>query len=124
MKILKKLIDRGEHIIMLVERTNSLTNETFQFKNKSTELKSRLWFRNIKIWVLIGCCVLVAIFLVIWFACGFPTFNKCSANGGGPAPPDVSGAPVSGNHTNAPTLSPTFSPTFAPTNQPTIPPPT
>lgn len=83
---IEKIIERGEHIEMLVERSGQLSNESFQFKAKSTELKSRLWFRNVKIWFLIGCCVLVAIFLVIWFACGFPTFKKCSADGGNPAP--------------------------------------
>jgi len=108
---IEKLIDRGEHIDLLVERTSQLSNETFQFKNKSTELKSRLWFRNIKIWLLIGCCVLVAIFLIIWFACGFPNFSKCQAGGGG--------GPSPGTPTHFPTHAPTHSPTQAPTNAPT-----
>jgi len=109
---IEKIIERGEHIDMLVERTGQLANESFQFKNKSTELKSRLWFRNVKIWFLIGCCVAVAIFLVIWFACGFPTFKKCSADGGGGGPVPSPG----GNGTNP---VPTFQPTFIPTNRPT-----
>jgi len=97
---IEKIIERGEHIEMLVERTNALSNESFQFKNKSTELKSRLWFRNIKIWLLIGCLICVAIFLIVWFACGFPNFNKCKAD------------PIPTSH---PTPHPTAHPTSAPT---------
>jgi len=117
---IEKLIERGEHIDLLVERTGQLANESFQFKAKSTELKSRLWFRNVKIWFLIGCCILVAIFLVIWFACGFPTFKKCSADGGGGGGPVPSpGGNVTVAPTVAPTHAPTHSPTLAPTPQPT-----
>jgi len=109
---IEKIIERGEHIDMLVERTGQLSNESFQFKNKSTELKSRLWFRNVKIWFLIGCCVLVAIFLVIWFACGFPTFKKCSADGGGGGGP----VPSPGGNGTVPVIPP---PTPIPTARPT-----
>jgi len=111
---IEKLIERGEHIEMLVEKTSQLSNESFQFKAKSTELKSRLWFRNIKIWVLIGCCVLVAIFLIVWFSCGFPNFSKCQVNQGGGNGPN--GNSTTSFPTSAPTSEPTSAPTSAPTN--------
>jgi len=103
---IEKLIERGEHIDMLVERSSQLNNDSFQFKTKSTELKSRLWFRNIKIWILICCIICVVIFLIVWFACGFPNFSKC----GGGQPPAPTAPP-----THVPTHVPTFNGTFVPT---------
>jgi vesicle-associated membrane protein 7 len=82
-EMIEKIIERGEKIDMLVEKTQTLSDQTFQFKDKAKVLKLKLWWRNLKCWLCICCLLLIVVFCVVWFACGFPDFKDC---GGGPKP--------------------------------------
>ena len=53
------MIDRGERIELLVDRTENLTATSANFKKKSTDLKNLMWWKNIKLWIVIGFVLLV-----------------------------------------------------------------
>eukprot|EP01126_Amoeba_proteus_P029044 TRINITY_DN2861_c0_g1_i2.p1 TRINITY_DN2861_c0_g1~~TRINITY_DN2861_c0_g1_i2.p1 ORF type:complete len:120 (+),score=23.26 TRINITY_DN2861_c0_g1_i2:281-640(+) len=74
-----RLIERGEKIDLLVEKTESLQEETFQMKGKSKKLRVKMWWRNLKIWCCVCIILGVILFIVIWAACGFPNFQDCRA---------------------------------------------
>jgi len=97
---IERVLERGEKIELLVDKTEHLTSTSVQFKKKSTELKHAMWWQNTKLILLIvGICAVI-LFLIIWFACGFPTFKNCAiAPYPHPAPPP------------APTPTPTETPT-------------
>lgn len=59
--MIDKVIQRGEKIELLVDRTENLSATTVQFKKKSTELKNVMWWRNVKIMLGIGVVVLVGL---------------------------------------------------------------
>jgi len=82
-EMIEQIIERNEKINILVEKTQTLSDDTYKFKDKTKVLKWKLWWRNIKCWICICCILLVVIFCVIWFACGFPNFKDCGGGGGG-----------------------------------------
>jgi vesicle-associated membrane protein 7 len=63
-RVLDKVIQRGEQIELLVDRTENLSATSVQFKKKSTELKNVMWWRNVKIMIGIAVAVLVTIYML------------------------------------------------------------
>lgn len=58
---LEKVLQRGEQIELLVEKTEQLQTNAAEFKKVSTDLKRHYWWRNVKIWIIAGVCVVVRI---------------------------------------------------------------
>ncbi|EFC50202.1 predicted protein [Naegleria gruberi] len=72
-----KVIERGEKLETLVERTEQLQDQAYGFRGKSRKLKSSMKKRII-ILSIICICILVIIALVAVFAgCNFPSFDRC-----------------------------------------------
>eukprot|EP01128_Nolandella_sp_AFSM9_P005693 TRINITY_DN2809_c0_g1_i1.p1 TRINITY_DN2809_c0_g1~~TRINITY_DN2809_c0_g1_i1.p1 ORF type:complete len:240 (-),score=66.94 TRINITY_DN2809_c0_g1_i1:218-904(-) len=75
-----KLIEREEMIQLTVEKTEALAEESFTFKDKARVMKRKFWWKNVKLWIILGAIVFLIIFFIIWFACGFPAFQKCGSS--------------------------------------------
>ncbi len=95
---IEKVLERGERIDLLVTRTEEMNEQSYKFKSGATELKKKLWWKNIKLWIVIIVLVLVRsrllfcfpspqrrayprspqilIWLIVSLICGF-TFSKC-----------------------------------------------
>ncbi|KNC53195.1 synaptobrevin [Thecamonas trahens ATCC 50062] len=73
---IEKVLERGEKIELLVDKTDNLSAQAFQFKKKSTSLKRAMMWKNIKMWILIGMVLAIVLWLILSFACGFD-FSKC-----------------------------------------------
>jgi len=119
------LLARGERIELLVEKTERLTDESFQFKNKARQLRIKMWWKNIKLWLIIGGIIIVVIFLIVWFSCGFPDFHMCGSGSSSPSnsPPGPPGPPSVPTPIPTPITTPTTiltpSPTSTSTSTPT-----
>lgn len=50
---------RGEQIELLVEKTAELEVQAVDFKKVSGDLKKHMWWKNVKLWIIIICVVLV-----------------------------------------------------------------
>jgi len=77
---IENLIERGHQIELLVKKTEELSAEAVNFKEKSTTLRRKLWWRNKRIWLCICVCIciiLLVFVLVIVLACGPPEFKRC-----------------------------------------------
>ncbi|XP_047951467.1 vesicle-associated membrane protein 721-like [Salvia hispanica] len=62
---IEKVLDRGEKIELLVDKTEDLRSQAQDFKAKGTQLKRNMWFENMKIkLIVIGLLILIA--LLIW----------------------------------------------------------
>ena len=73
-----KVIERGEKVDVLVEKTRNLEHESITFKQRSTKLKVQERNRNYKLWFIIACVLLVIIALAVVFpACGGFELKKC-----------------------------------------------
>jgi len=55
-----KVLQRGEQIETLVDKTDELNLHATSFKKKSTQLKRKMWWKNTKL-----CCILVCIVVLL-----------------------------------------------------------
>jgi len=105
---IERVLERGERIELLVDKTEELNKESLNFKKKSTQLKRAMWWKNVKLMVILGIIILVIIYVIVAIACHGPFLPGC-----------VGSSPPSTPH---PTLAPTPPPTAPPTAPPTLPP--
>merc|ERR1711916_422148 len=45
---IEKVLERGERIELLVDRTDALNSQAQQFKTQSTKLKKAMWWKNLR----------------------------------------------------------------------------
>lgn len=79
------VLDRGEKIELLVDKTEGLAGDAFRFKRQSTSLGRTMWLRNMKSTVLLTCAGLLIAYFVVGMICGF-SLTWCvatPARGGG-----------------------------------------
>lgn len=60
-----KVLDRGEKINLLVDKTQDLTDTALDFRIKSKKLKRTMWWRNVKLLFILIFIILVRIFYLI-----------------------------------------------------------
>mmetsp|Transcript_148301 Transcript_148301/g.210622 ORF Transcript_148301/g.210622 Transcript_148301/m.210622 type:complete len:216 (+) Transcript_148301:28-675(+) len=60
---IEKTLNRGEHIDLLVDKTENLSDSSMRFKKKSTKLKNSMWWANQR-WC-IGVTLLITAIIVI-----------------------------------------------------------
>lgn len=73
---IEKVLDRGERLELLVDKTDHLQNEAFVFKRKSRQLKNKLWWRNVRLLALVFLMIAIGGYVVAAFACG-PLLRHC-----------------------------------------------
>ncbi|KAJ2491723.1 hypothetical protein IWW37_002047 [Coemansia sp. RSA 2050] len=76
---IERVLERGDRIDILVDKTNNLNNAAFAFRKRSTALKRQYWWRNQKLMAMVVFAAVVFVYLLISSACGFPTWSKCRA---------------------------------------------
>lgn len=76
---LERVLQRGEKIELLVQRTEELQTNAKDFRKVSTDLKNHYWWRNMKLWIIVGVCVLILIWLISSLICGFD-YKKCRSS--------------------------------------------
>ncbi|KAL1931017.1 hypothetical protein VTP01DRAFT_10154 [Rhizomucor pusillus] len=76
---IERVLERGERIELLVDKTDNLNQQAFAFKKRSTQLKRAMWWKNTKLMIMIVIlCFLIAYFIAA-SVCGFPAFGACRA---------------------------------------------
>ncbi|KAG0343861.1 Vesicle-associated membrane protein, partial [Podila humilis] len=50
---IERILERGERIDLLVDKTDNLNQQSFIFKKRSTVLKRTMWWKNVKLMVLL-----------------------------------------------------------------------
>ncbi|KAI7735665.1 hypothetical protein M8C21_005212 [Ambrosia artemisiifolia] len=67
MENIEKVLDRGEKIELLVDKAENLHAQAQGFKAQGTQLRRKMWFKNMKI-KLIVLAIIVALILIIFFS--------------------------------------------------------
>ncbi|KAI9314020.1 vesicle-associated membrane protein [Zopfochytrium polystomum] len=78
---IEKVLERGERIDILVDKTDTLNQASFAFKKRSTALRRAMWWKNQKLVYTMGGVGLLVLYFVLVVACGFPAFQQCSSKG-------------------------------------------
>jgi len=77
-KNIDKVLERGEKIELLVDKTEMLDQHAFKFKKQSTKLKRSMWWKNIKLLVLLAIILTLIIYAILASACGGFKLPKCT----------------------------------------------
>ncbi|KAK9815113.1 hypothetical protein WJX73_007949 [Symbiochloris irregularis] len=73
---IEKVLERGERLELLVDKTDHLQSEALIFKRQSRQLKNKLWWRNARLLALVLGVVVLAAYVVAAVACG-PLMKRC-----------------------------------------------
>ncbi|KTW28457.1 hypothetical protein T552_01718 [Pneumocystis carinii B80] len=77
MENIERVLERGERIELLVDRTQNMNETAFSFSKRSTYLRRRILWESIKTTVILSLVVLFLLYLLIGFGCGFPVWQNC-----------------------------------------------
>lgn len=70
------ILERGEKLELLVDKTDQLQTQAFEFQSTSRKLRQKMFWRKVKMYIAFGVCGVVAAWLVSAFVCGF-AYEKC-----------------------------------------------
>eukprot|EP00415_Alexandrium_ostenfeldii_P000631 UN0631 len=71
-----KLLERGEKIDLLVERSQALQSRSSSFMRDAGRLRRNIWWKNVRLVAALVCVVIVVIFVIVMASCGI-TFQHC-----------------------------------------------
>jgi vesicle-associated membrane protein 7 len=78
---IERVLERGERIDLLVDKTDRLGGSAHEFRVRSKGLRRRLWWKNVKLMALLIVVVIFLIYLLVGFGCGLPGWSKCVGRG-------------------------------------------
>lgn len=64
-----KILERQEKIELLVVKTDNLNQSAQNFRKRSARLKNAMWWKNIKLWIILAVVVLVVIYCIVGAFC-------------------------------------------------------
>lgn len=67
---IEKVLDRGEKIELLVDKTENLQFQADSFQRQGRQLRRKMWFQNLQMKLMVGGAILTFIIIVWLFACG------------------------------------------------------
>ena len=74
---IEKMLERGEHINVSVERTDHLNQSALVFKKRATQIQRKGFWNNVRMTLLITISLLGILYGISCIACGFPFFDRC-----------------------------------------------
>ncbi|CAN4126404.1 unnamed protein product [Withania somnifera] len=67
---IEKVLDRGEKIELLVDKTENLQFQADGFQRQGRQLRRKMWLQNLQMKLMIGGAILIFIVIVWLFSCG------------------------------------------------------
>jgi vesicle-associated membrane protein 7 len=74
---IEKILERGEKMERVVEKTEDLTHNSEAFFQSSKTLRKKMFWKNVKIMIAIVLLVALIAFMIALVACGGFSFSKC-----------------------------------------------
>lgn len=74
-----RVLERGEKIELLVDKTDRLNQQAFRFEASSRSLRRAMYWKKIRCYVIIGVISVLVIYAASVSLCGFD-YHHCSAN--------------------------------------------
>ncbi|XP_041006813.1 vesicle-associated membrane protein 711-like [Juglans microcarpa x Juglans regia] len=75
---IEKVLEKGDRLALLVEKTTTLQGNTVRFKRQSRRFKNTLWWRNVKLTFALVFVLLIIIYVVLTFFCRGPLLPSCA----------------------------------------------
>jgi len=77
---IERVLERGERIDLLVDKTDRLGGSARDFRVKSRGLRRRMWWKNMRLMALLTVVTIFLLYLVVGFGCGLPGKVSCCAS--------------------------------------------
>ncbi|KAF7193893.1 Vesicle-associated membrane protein [Pseudocercospora fuligena] len=74
---IERVLERGERIDLLVDKTDRLGGSARDFRVRSRGLRRKMWWKNVRLMVLLAVVVVFLIYLFVGFGCGLPAWGRC-----------------------------------------------
>lgn len=71
------LATRGERLELLVNKTENLSEASITFRKSSRNLSRSLFWKNVKIYVVVGVIILITTYFIVSMACGGLAWGGC-----------------------------------------------
>ncbi|MED6122344.1 hypothetical protein PIB30_038921 [Stylosanthes scabra] len=72
-----KVLDRGDRLELLVDKTANMQGNTFRFRKQARRFRSSVWWRNVKLTIALIVVLLVIVYIVLAFVCHGPALPSC-----------------------------------------------
>ncbi|XP_050234806.1 vesicle-associated membrane protein 722-like [Mercurialis annua] len=69
MENIEKVLDRGEKIELLVDKTENLHNQAQDFRSTGTKIRRKMWLQNMKIKLIVLAIVIALILIIVLSVC-------------------------------------------------------
>ncbi|KAL8160124.1 hypothetical protein V2J09_001661 [Rumex salicifolius] len=69
MENIEKVLDRGEKIELLVDKTDNLRSQAQEFRTQGTQMRRKMWFQNMKIKLIVLGIIVALILIIILSVC-------------------------------------------------------
>ncbi|KAF8466199.1 synaptobrevin-domain-containing protein [Kalaharituber pfeilii] len=69
---IERVLERGERIDLLVDKTGRLNVNAGEFRRRSRGLRRRMWWKNVKVMALLIFVVVFLMYLIVGMGCGLP----------------------------------------------------
>ncbi|KAH8395386.1 hypothetical protein KR222_009226 [Zaprionus bogoriensis] len=76
-KNIDSLRDRGEKLELLVNKTENLSNNSVAFRKASRNLARQMFWKNIRVYFIIGTVIIFIIYVIVSMACGGLLWQSC-----------------------------------------------
>jgi vesicle-associated membrane protein 7 len=80
---IERVLERGERIDLLVDKTDRLGMSARDFRVRSRGLRRKMWWKNAKLMVLLAFVIVFLVYLLVGFGCGLPSKFFCSHTASG-----------------------------------------
>ncbi|CAK9162385.1 unnamed protein product [Ilex paraguariensis] len=70
MENIEKVLDRGEKIELLVDKTENLRSQAQDFRTQGTQMRRKMWLKNMKIKLIVLGIIIALILIIVLSVCG------------------------------------------------------
>ena len=74
---IEKVLERGEKIELLVDKTDRLNQQAFRFETSSRSLRRTMYWKRFRTMAMIGVFVALVVFITSAYICGGFNFKRC-----------------------------------------------
>jgi vesicle-associated membrane protein 7 len=69
---IERVLERGERIDLLVDKTDRLGGSAHDFRVRSKGLRRKMWWKNVRLMVLLVVVIIFLLYLLVGIGCGLP----------------------------------------------------
>jgi len=71
------LMDRGERLELLVDKTENLSQHSVSFRRAGRQIRRQYWWQNTKMKIAVAFGIIIAIYIIVSISCGGLDWKKC-----------------------------------------------